>query len=158
MERFEDKVRKSISQNEPLICLGYYLPAINFTKLLKWKKFAQPVYIDYMIFYKKADFLALPSLGRDIKVGIIDYIIKVVGGALTLVCLQLLWEGSLRENTPASCSGIYHYKVSKNLSIDNLVQCRILTTKISVFHLEWEGICQPTSYYHVLSVSNIFST
>ena len=32
-KRFEDKVRKSINQNEPLICFGYYLPAINFAKL-----------------------------------------------------------------------------------------------------------------------------
>jgi hypothetical protein len=34
-----------------------------------------------------ADFLPLLSLGGDIKVGIIDYIIKIVGGALTFVLL-----------------------------------------------------------------------
>jgi len=30
-----------------------------------------------------ADFLSLLSLGGDIKVGLIDYIIKIVGGAVT---------------------------------------------------------------------------
>jgi hypothetical protein len=36
-----------------------------------------------------ADFLPLLSLGGDIKVGIIDYIIKIVGGALTFGLLAI---------------------------------------------------------------------
>ena len=38
-----------------------------------------------------ADFLPLLSLGGDIKVGLIDYIIKIVGGAVTfgLIAIDL---------------------------------------------------------------------
>jgi hypothetical protein len=55
-KRFEEKVLESISQNKPLNCFGYYLPDINFAKLLKEKTFAQPVYFDRATFYKDAFF------------------------------------------------------------------------------------------------------
>jgi hypothetical protein len=35
------------------------------------------------------DFLPLLSLGEDIKVGIIDYVLKIVGGALTFGLLAI---------------------------------------------------------------------
>jgi uncharacterized protein YjbI with pentapeptide repeats len=63
-ERFEEKVKKSISHNKPLECRGYYIPAINFTKLLEGKSFAQPVYFDEATFYKAASFRAATFLGR----------------------------------------------------------------------------------------------
>lgn len=39
-----------------------------------------------------ADFLPLLSLGGDIKVGVIDYIIKIVGGALTFGLLLIAFR------------------------------------------------------------------
>jgi uncharacterized protein YjbI with pentapeptide repeats len=55
-KRFEEKVRKSINQNEPLICFGCYLPSINFANVLEGKSFAQPVYFNNATFSKEADF------------------------------------------------------------------------------------------------------
>ena len=39
-KRFEEKVRESINQNEPLVCSGYYLPEIQFANILEPKSFA----------------------------------------------------------------------------------------------------------------------
>ena len=55
-DRFEDKVRNGINQNEPLICFGYYLPSIDVTEVTEGKPFAQPVYFNGATFSKKADF------------------------------------------------------------------------------------------------------
>lgn len=55
-ERFDEKVRESINENKPLECIGYYLLAINFAKLLEGKSFAQPVYFNEAIFYSGANF------------------------------------------------------------------------------------------------------
>jgi uncharacterized protein YjbI with pentapeptide repeats len=55
-ERFEQKVKESIDHDKPLECFGYYLPEINFAKLLKRKRFAQPVYFNEATFYKEATF------------------------------------------------------------------------------------------------------
>jgi hypothetical protein len=54
-KRFEEKV-KSINQNEPLVCFGYYLPGINFANLLEGKNFSQPVYFNEATFSKEANF------------------------------------------------------------------------------------------------------
>ena len=35
------------------------------------------------------DFLPLLSLGGNVKIGIIDYVVKIVGGALTFVLLAV---------------------------------------------------------------------
>jgi uncharacterized protein YjbI with pentapeptide repeats len=43
VEGINDKVKESILENKPLECIGYYLPDIDFAKLLKDKGFAQPV-------------------------------------------------------------------------------------------------------------------
>jgi uncharacterized protein YjbI with pentapeptide repeats len=55
-KRFEKKVSDSISQNEPLECIGYYLSNIAFAKLLKEKGFRGVVYFNEATFYKEADF------------------------------------------------------------------------------------------------------
>jgi hypothetical protein len=55
-KRFEEIVSESISQNKPLECFGYYLPAINFRKLLKEKTFVQPVYFNEARFSQEAHF------------------------------------------------------------------------------------------------------
>jgi Pentapeptide repeats (9 copies) len=56
-KKFEEKVKESISQNEPLICFGYFLPAIDFRRLLEGKSFAKPVYFNKATFYRKANFI-----------------------------------------------------------------------------------------------------
>ncbi len=56
IKRFEEKLRESISQNKPLECVGYFLPGINFSELLKGKKFSQEVYFSNATFYGKANF------------------------------------------------------------------------------------------------------
>ena len=56
VERFEEIVNDSIEHNKPLECIGYYLPAINFSKLLTENSFAQTVYFDEATFYEGADF------------------------------------------------------------------------------------------------------
>jgi hypothetical protein len=48
-KRFDEKVRESISDNKPLGCIGYHLPAIEFAKYFTTttfteKRFSQPVY------------------------------------------------------------------------------------------------------------------
>jgi hypothetical protein len=55
-KRFEEKIRESISENKPLECIGYYLPAIEFAKYfptttLTEKSFSQPVYFVKTTFY-----------------------------------------------------------------------------------------------------------
>jgi len=53
---FEEKVRKCITQNKPLVCFGYYLPGISFASLLEGKSFSQPVYFNKVTFTKDANF------------------------------------------------------------------------------------------------------
>jgi hypothetical protein len=63
-KRFEKKVLESISQNKPLECFGYYLPDIDFTKLLDGKSISQPVYFVETTFYKDANFSGAEFNGR----------------------------------------------------------------------------------------------
>jgi Pentapeptide repeats (9 copies) len=56
VKRFEEKVRKSINQNEPLLCFGCYLPGIDFANLLEGKGFAQRVYFNEATFSEEANF------------------------------------------------------------------------------------------------------
>jgi uncharacterized protein YjbI with pentapeptide repeats len=61
-KRFEEKVNESISENKPLECIGYFLPAIEFTKYLPTnsttneKSFSQPVYFNKARFYEEVNF------------------------------------------------------------------------------------------------------
>jgi uncharacterized protein YjbI with pentapeptide repeats len=60
-ERFKEKVKESISKNKPLVCIGYYLPDINFVELLEGESFEveffpQRVYFSEATFYGEADF------------------------------------------------------------------------------------------------------
>jgi hypothetical protein len=94
-KRFEEKVLESISQNKSLECFGYYLPGINFAKvidavakrieielttapetvikafteflkLLRNKVFPQPVYFSKAAFSKEVDFTGTEfSKGKD---------------------------------------------------------------------------------------------
>jgi hypothetical protein len=49
-ERFEEKVRKSSSENISLECIGYFIPYVEFVKLTE-KAFSQPVYFNNATFY-----------------------------------------------------------------------------------------------------------
>jgi uncharacterized protein YjbI with pentapeptide repeats len=55
-EGFERKVSESISKNEPLECVGYYLPDIDFAKLLNDKTFAKPVNFTGATFSQEVNF------------------------------------------------------------------------------------------------------
>jgi Pentapeptide repeats (9 copies) len=55
-KRFEKKVHESISENKPLECIGYFLPAIEFAKYFPYTTltengFSQPVYFNKATFY-----------------------------------------------------------------------------------------------------------
>jgi uncharacterized protein YjbI with pentapeptide repeats len=51
IQRFEEKVRESSSKNEPLECIGYFLPSIRFAKLFRENSFSQPVNFIKATFY-----------------------------------------------------------------------------------------------------------
>ena len=60
-KRFEDKVRYSSDNDEPLECIGYFLPAIEFAKYfptttVKEESFSQPVNFVKVTFYGLSDF------------------------------------------------------------------------------------------------------
>ena len=55
-KRFEEKLKESISKDKPLECSGYYLPYINFPKLLQEKSFVQAVYFNESTFYERTNF------------------------------------------------------------------------------------------------------
>jgi hypothetical protein len=69
VKRFVEKVVESICQKQPLECIGYYLPAINFVELLlflskqeiieksvDFNSFEQSVYFNNATFYEGASF------------------------------------------------------------------------------------------------------
>jgi len=51
LEKIDDAVNKSISENESLFCIGYYLPGVRLNK-----KFKQVVYFSDATFSGEADF------------------------------------------------------------------------------------------------------
>lgn len=55
-KRFEKKLKESLSKEEPLNCAGYYLPDIDFTKLLIDKTFPHPVSFIDTTFYQGVNF------------------------------------------------------------------------------------------------------
>ncbi len=64
INRFREKVRESISQNKPLECFGYYVPAINFAQLLEGKNFAHQFTLTLRHSINKQTFLMLLSLEK----------------------------------------------------------------------------------------------
>jgi hypothetical protein len=54
--RFEEKLLESISENKSLLCIGYYLPNINFLQLLGEESLPQRAYFTKVTFYKGASF------------------------------------------------------------------------------------------------------
>jgi uncharacterized protein YjbI with pentapeptide repeats len=57
-KRFEEKVSDSIHLGKPLECIGYYLPHVDFERLLGRESFAQAVYFNGATFYQGAYFNA----------------------------------------------------------------------------------------------------
>lgn len=55
-KRFEEKLLESISENKSLLCIGYYLPNVNFLLLLGEKSLPQRAYFTKVTFYKGASF------------------------------------------------------------------------------------------------------
>jgi hypothetical protein len=72
---FADNASAAVADNK--LTTSAYIGLAQFTNGTQWlKAFERSL----------RDFLPLLSLGGDIKVGIIDFIIKIVGGALTFGC------------------------------------------------------------------------
>jgi len=57
-----------------------------------------------------ADYLPLLSLGRDIKVGIIDFVIKIVGGALTFGLLLIAFRRKFERKYTRKCTSTLYRK------------------------------------------------
>jgi hypothetical protein len=57
-DRLEAKVRNSIDQNKPLLCIGYHLPDIT----IKQANFTKPVYFSECKFQGLADFTSAMNM------------------------------------------------------------------------------------------------
>jgi hypothetical protein len=55
-DRLEHKVNHAISNNEPLLCIGFQLPDFSLLDLGVSKEFTKPVYFNGSQFFGKADF------------------------------------------------------------------------------------------------------
>lgn len=55
-KRFEEKLMESIFENKPLECIGYHLPNLDFSKILKGLRFVQRAYFNRANFYESVDF------------------------------------------------------------------------------------------------------
>ena len=56
LDRLTDKVNHAISNNEPLLCIGFQLPDFNLSDLSIRMEFTKPVYFSRSQFFGKADF------------------------------------------------------------------------------------------------------
>jgi len=56
MERLKHKVDRAISNNEPLLCIGYQLPDFSLSDLIYNWEFTKPVYFSGSQFLGKTDF------------------------------------------------------------------------------------------------------
>jgi uncharacterized protein YjbI with pentapeptide repeats len=56
LDRLKHKVNDAISNNEPLLCIGFQLPDFNLSDLSISKEFTKPVYFSGSHFFGKADF------------------------------------------------------------------------------------------------------
>jgi hypothetical protein len=55
-DRLKHKVNHAISNNEPLLCIGFQLPDFSLSDLGVSKEFTKPVYFNGSQFFGKADF------------------------------------------------------------------------------------------------------
>ena len=69
---------------QPTFSTKAHFPYSNFTGL---SNATNPIQLQKAFERSLADLLPILSLGSDIKVGIVDFIVKIVGGALTFVLL-----------------------------------------------------------------------
>jgi uncharacterized protein YjbI with pentapeptide repeats len=63
-KRFEKKVLDNLSNKEPLDCVGYYIPDIDFANLLGEKMFSQPVYFRGATFHRGVNFSGFTFSGE----------------------------------------------------------------------------------------------
>ena len=56
LERLKHKVNHAISNNEPLLCIGFQLPDFSLSDLNDSKEFTKPVYFNGSQFFGKVDF------------------------------------------------------------------------------------------------------
>jgi uncharacterized protein YjbI with pentapeptide repeats len=61
-ERFKEKLFESIHKKKSLVCIGYYLPRINFLELLGVEGLAQHAYFNKATFYRAANFALVTFL------------------------------------------------------------------------------------------------
>jgi hypothetical protein len=56
LDKFKHKVNYALFNNEPLYCIGFYLPDFSLSDLSIYKDFTKPVYFSDSQFFGKADF------------------------------------------------------------------------------------------------------
>jgi uncharacterized protein YjbI with pentapeptide repeats len=56
LDRLKRKVNHAISNNQPLLCIGFQLPEFSLSGLSISKEFTKPVYFNDSLFFGKADF------------------------------------------------------------------------------------------------------
>jgi hypothetical protein len=71
-----------VSTNKSLILVNSTLPAV-YSTFIGTGKITDPIQWQKAFERSMADFIPLLPSGSEIKIGLIDYIIKIVGGAVT---------------------------------------------------------------------------
>ena len=56
LDRLTDKVNHAISNNEPLLCIGFQLPDFSLSDLSITKEFSRPIYFNGSQFFGKVNF------------------------------------------------------------------------------------------------------
>jgi hypothetical protein len=56
LDRLKHKVNHAVSNNEPLLCIGFQLPEFSLSNLSISKEFTKPVYFNDSLFFGKAEF------------------------------------------------------------------------------------------------------
>jgi hypothetical protein len=74
-------IEPSLSQNNP--------SSSNISNFIGLSNFTNPNHLQKSFERSIADFIPLLPLGGNIKVGVIDYIIKIVGGAVTFALIAV---------------------------------------------------------------------
>jgi uncharacterized protein YjbI with pentapeptide repeats len=64
LDRLKHKVNDAISNNEPLLCIGFQLPDFSLSNLSNSKEFTKPVYFNCSRFFESADFMEAKFQGK----------------------------------------------------------------------------------------------
>ena len=69
LNRFKHKVNHAISNNEPLLCIGFRLPEFNLSDLSNSKEFTKSIYFNDSQFFGKATFSRTEFQGQAVFIG-----------------------------------------------------------------------------------------